>query len=231
LNLFYQPGIQQGIRQLDADESRHAVKSLRLREGDTLDLTDGAGFFYKARITSAEANHCEFEIISKKESPRKNYIIHIAIAPTKNADRIEWLTEKAVEFGIQKLSFIACKNSERRNINMERIEKISINALKQSGQAWLPQLQTIMPFEKILGEQADQKFIAFVDSENPDHLKSLAHAGKNCLVLIGPEGDFSKEELELALKNNFQKVSLGSNRLRTETAGLAACHILNLLNS
>lgn len=231
MNLFYQPGIQQGIRQLDADESRHAVKALRLKKGDTLDLTDGQGFFYKASITFTETNSCQFEILSKRESPKKNYFIHIAIAPTKNADRIEWLAEKSVELGIQKLSFIACRNSERKNINLERIEKLMITALKQSGQAWLPQVQAMMPFEKILTEQAEQKFIAFVDSDNPDHLKSLAKPGKTYLVLIGPEGDFSKEELNLAIKSDFNKVSLGSNRLRTETAGLAACHILNLVNS
>lgn len=231
MNLFYQPGIQQGIRQLDADESRHAVKALRLKKGDTLDLTDGEGFFYKASITNTETHSCQFEIISKTESPKKNYFIHIAIAPTKNADRMEWLAEKTVELGIQKLSFIACRNSERKNINIERIEKLMITALKQSGQAWLPQVQPIVPFEKILVEQAEQKFIAFVDSHNPDHLKSLAKPGKTYLVLIGPEGDFSKEELDLAIKKDFNKVSLGSNRLRTETAGLAACHILNLINS
>ena len=153
MNLFYQAGIQQGIRQLDADESRHAVKSLRLKKGDVLDITDGEGFFYKAQITRAETTACQFEILSKEETPKKNHFIHIAIAPIKNADRIEWLAEKSVELGIQKLSFIACKNSERRNINVERIEKIMINALKQSGQSWLPMLQAITPFEKIISEQ------------------------------------------------------------------------------
>jgi 16S rRNA (uracil1498-N3)-methyltransferase len=231
LNLFYQPGIQQGTRQLDADESRHATKALRLKKGDELNLTDGEGFFYSARITVAGSHRCEFEILHKTESPRKNYSVHVAIAPTKNADRMEWLAEKCVELGIQKLSFMVCRNSERKTLNLERIEKIMVTALKQSGQAWLPRVPAMISYEDILSEVVDQKFIAFVDPGNPDHLKSVARPGGSYLVLVGPEGDFSNEELDLAVKNNFRKVSLGNSRLRTETAGLAACHILNLINS
>jgi 16S rRNA (uracil1498-N3)-methyltransferase len=139
--------------------------------------------------------------------------------------------KKATEIGIDKISFILCQNSEKKTINLDRIEKIAISAMKQSGQAWLPQLSDIIPFKEILKSEASQQFIAFVDETNSDHLKSMAKANGDYLILIGPEGDFREEELSSALLADFKKVSLGKNRLRTETAGLAACQILNLINS
>jgi len=202
-----------------------------MSEGQNLDLTDGRGFFYVARITKADPKKCEFEIIKKKEGAKRNFHIHIAIAPTKNADRIEWFIEKATEIGIDQISFMLCRNSERKVINQERIEKIAISAMKQSQQSWLPRLSQMIPFKEILSSQADQRFIAYVDSDNPKHLKDSISSGEKYLVLIGPEGDFSKEELAQAMNSGFEKVSLGVNRLRTETAGLAAVHILNLLNT
>lgn len=231
MNLFYQPRISEGINYLDAEESRHAVRVLRMSEGDQIALTDGKCFFYSARITNADAKKCQFEILDKKKTPKRNFHVHIAIAPTKNADRIEWFVEKATEIGIDEISFILCKSSERKVINIDRVEKIAVSAMKQSQQALLPKLNEIVPFKKIVEAKADQKFIGFVDSTNPTHLKTLAEPGKKHLVLIGPEGDFSKEELELAIKNGFEKVSLGANRLRTETAGLVAVQILALVNT
>jgi 16S rRNA (uracil1498-N3)-methyltransferase len=230
LNLFYQPGISEGVTHLDAEESRHAVRVLRMSEGDQLSLTDGKGFFYSAKITKADSKNCQFEISDKKETPKRNFHIHIAIAPTKNADRIEWFVEKATEIGIDEISFILCQNSERKVINTERVEKIAVSAMKQSQQALLPKLNELVPFKKIVEVKADQKFIGFVDSANPLHLKKLAQPQKKYLILIGPEGDFSKEELELAIQNGFEKVSLGANRLRTETAGLVAVQTLGLVN-
>jgi 16S rRNA (uracil1498-N3)-methyltransferase len=230
LNLFYQPGIQEGINYLDAEESRHAVRVLRMVEGDQLTLTDGKGFFYSAKITKADSKKCQFEILDKKEIPKKNFHIHIAIAPTKNAERIEWFVEKAIEIGIDEISFILCNNSERKVINMERVEKIAVSALKQSQQALLPKLNELIPFKKILDVKSDQKFIGFVDSANPKHLEAIATPNKKYLMLIGPEGDFSKEELDFAIQNGFEKVSLGTNRLRTETAGVVAVQILALAN-
>jgi 16S rRNA (uracil1498-N3)-methyltransferase len=230
LNLFYQPGIPHGITYLDAEESRHVARALRRREGDHMDLTDGKGFFYVAKIVKADSRKCEFEILDKREIPKRNFYLHIAIAPTKNADRTEWFVEKAVEIGVEEISFILCKNSERKVINMERISKIAISALKQSQQAWLPKLNDVVPFDRILHPTVDQKFIACVDSSNPKHLQSAAQQNKKYLVLIGPEGDFTPGELALALQNGFEKVSLGANRLRTETAGLAAVQVLGLAN-
>jgi len=231
VNLFYQPGIPEGIHHLDREESHHVIRVLRMSEGQNLDLTDGRGFFYVARITKADPKKCEFEIVNKREAPKRNFHIHIAIAPTKNMDRTEWFIEKAIEIGVDQISFLLCKNSERKVINQERIEKIAISAMKQSQQAWFPRLSQMIPFKEIISTQSDQKFIAYVDSENPKHLKDSISSGKKYLVLIGPEGDFSKEELTQAINSGFEKVSLGANRLRTETAGLAAVHILNLKNA
>lgn len=200
-----------------------------MTEGQNLDLTDGRGFFYVAKITKADPKKSAFEILEKRQGTKRDFHIHIAIAPTKNADRIEWFIEKATEIGIDQISFMLCKNSERKVINHERLEKVAISAMKQSQQAWLPQLSPMTPFKEIISAQADQKFIAYVDSENPKHLKTAATRGKKYTVLIGPEGDFSKEELSQAMNLGFEKVSLGQNRLRTETAGLVAVQILNLI--
>ena len=230
MNLFYQPAIPQGILHLDADESRHAIKVLRMRVGDQLQLTDGYGSFYDATITEADSKSCSFSIVETRKIPKHDFSISIAIAPTKNIDRTEWFVEKAVELGIEHIHFIRCKNSERKTINLDRIQKIMVSAMKQSGQAWLPGFSEIKPFQEIITSNATQKFICFVDSQNPDQLKQVAHANQSYLVLIGPEGDFQKEELDLAIAAGFKKVSLGTNRLRTETAALAACHTLNLIN-
>jgi 16S rRNA (uracil1498-N3)-methyltransferase len=230
VNLFYQPKIEEGVLHLDAEESRHATKVLRMAKGDELHLTNGKGFLYTCRITDADSKKCSFEIIERTHFKKRDFQIHIAIAPTKNIDRTEWFVEKATEIGIDQISFILCQNSERKHINLERTEKIAVSAMKQSGQAWLPKISPLTPFKEIIKYEAPQKFIAFVDEQNPNHLKSLASANGNYLVLIGPEGDFRAEELSLALTKDFKKVSLGSNRLRTETAGLVACEILNFIN-
>lgn len=228
MNLFYQPDIS--LHKLDEEESRHAVKVLRMNEGDVIDITDGKGFFYVAKIIKADAKKCAFEIVEQRAIAKRNFQIHLAIAPTKNIDRIEWFVEKAVEIGIDQISFLLCKNSERKVINKERIEKIAVSAMKQSQQAWLPQINDTVPFKEISSMNAEQKFIAYVDASNPTHLQSVAKPEKNYLVLIGPEGDFSKDELDIALQNGFEKISLGANRLRTETAALVSCQILNLRN-
>jgi 16S rRNA (uracil1498-N3)-methyltransferase len=230
VNLFYQPEISKGIHYLDEDESRHAVKVLRLKEGDCLDITDGKGTLYKGEITEANGKQCMFKILNQSFTERRGFHIHIAIAPTKNADRIEWFVEKAIELGVDQITFFSSHNSERRNLNHDRITKMAISAMKQSQQVWLPILSPLRSFKEVIAEQASQKFIAYVDHDNQDQLKSLAKQGSDYFVLIGPEGDFSNEELDLALKNDFIKVSLGHHRLRTETAGLTACLTLNLIN-
>lgn len=230
MNLFYQPGIPQGVHHLDAEESHHAVRVLRLTEGNEIQLTDGKGFFYSAKISKANPKKCEFEISSEQKVNKRNFSIHIAIAPTKNSDRTEWFVEKAIEIGVEKITFLLCQNSERKKINIERIQKIAVGAMKQSQQAWLPEIVDMKKFSEVVKESADQKFIAVVDSTNPAHLKQLAAPNKNYFILIGPEGDFRPDEIESALKNGFQKVSLEPNRLRTETAGFVSVDTLNLIN-
>ncbi len=230
MSLFYQPLIQEGTHYLDQEETRHAIKVLRLQNGDPLQLTDGLGNLYKAVITTLSKSACHFAIEEVIQVPKQEYSIHIAIAPTKNIDRIEWFVEKATEIGIDKISFIQCKNSERKVVNMERINKKAVSAMKQSGQVWLPTLHSISKLETYMNESCDQKYIAHVDQNNPKHLKD-APLQSNYLVLIGPEGDFTQQEIDMAVENGFQKISLGPTTLRTETAGLVACHILNLINS
>ncbi len=231
MNLFYQPGIKQGILHLDTEESHHAVRVLRLAEGSSIQLTDGKGFFYSASMTNANPKKCEFEIKGEQFVARRKFNVHIAMAPPKNSDRTEWFVEKAVEIGVDKITFLLCQNSERKKINLERIQKIALGAVKQSQQPWLPEIEDMRKLSDVVKDHADQKFIAVVDPENPIHLKTLTLPNKSYHILIGPEGDFRSDEIESALQNGFAKVSLGSNRLRTETAALVAVHILGLANS
>lgn len=231
MTLFYQRAISGGIDHLTAEDAHHAFRVLRMSTGDEILITDGEGVFYYTQIISIDSKKCVFKINNQEKIPAKNFRVHIAIAPTKNADRMEWFVEKAVEIGVHEISFILCRNSERKVINTERLEKIAVSAMKQSRQAWLPTLHPLQPLSEILSQPADQRFIGYVDSSNPVHLKAVAKPSKSYLVLIGPEGDFSKEELEQAQQLGFEKVSLGENRLRTETAGLVACQVLQFVNS
>ncbi len=201
-----------------------------MQTGDSLELTDGHGFLYRAIIQDAEQKKCRFTIIEKKEIPVRDFNISIAIAPTKNIDRTEWFVEKAVEIGIDKIYLMVCKTSERKTVNLDRFVKIAVSAMKQSGQARLPYIGDIALFREIISREADQKFICHVDRDNPHQLKSMALPNQSYLVLIGPEGDFSKDEIQLATENGFIKVGLGPNRLRTETAALTACQVLNFIN-
>jgi len=232
LNLFYQPHLHEGIHYLDPEESRHCIKVLRKRPGDTLQLTDGQGFFYTATLVQADPQRCVFEIIEKHAAPARSFSIHVAISPTKNADRVEWFVEKSVEIGIDAITLVDCEHTERTHIKHERLEKLAVSAMKQSVKASLPRLTGLTPLPAFIAQaKATEKFIAYVDPTNPQHLFRTAIPNQDYLVLIGPEGDFSKAELELCLQHGFCKVSLGPSRLRTETAGLAACHALHLLNT
>ena len=230
--LFYQPAINQGVHFLDSEESRHCTKVLRLKQGDSFDVIDGLGTQFTCIITDPNPRKCLFDILEKKgPEPDRDFKIHIAIAPTKNIDRIEWFVEKAVEMGIEEISFIKCKNSERTTIKMERINRKAVSAMKQSRNIKLPkinELQSVNDFYSLATEKS--KFICHVDDANPDLLYQKAKSGNTYCVLIGPEGDFTNEELTSAREHGFVKVSLGHSRLRTETAGISACHTLNLIN-
>jgi 16S rRNA (uracil1498-N3)-methyltransferase len=230
-NLFYQPDIAHGVHHLDADESRHCYKVLRKKMGDTVFVTDGKGNLYTSVLTETSATKCVFKILSADKQPAKTFSIHIAIAPTKNPDRMEWFVEKAIEIGVDEISLILCDKSERAAQKTERLEKIAISAMKQSLKARLTQIHPMTLFKDfVTNTAAHQKFIAHVDGTNPHQLQHLAKPQHDYVVLIGPEGDFSKKEIELATQHGYQKTGLGPNRLRTETAGIVACHILNLVN-
>ncbi len=225
MQLFYTPDINGNHYVLPEVESKHAVRVLRLTEGDTIHLIDGKGGFYTAKLSEANAKRCSVEVISKvsEYNKRSNYL-HIAVAPTKNIDRIEWFLEKATEIGIDEITPILCQHSERKVIKPERLEKIIVSAMKQSLKAYLPKLNPLTPISNILKtEVSGGKFIAHCYEQDKKQLKEELQQSSN-LILIGPEGDFSEEELELALERSFVPVSLGNSRLRTETAALAACH-------
>lgn len=231
MQIFYQPDILTGKMYLDPEESKHCIKVLRKQEGDEIVIVDGSGGLYKAVVENANFRQCSFAIKESHQEEKRNYTIHIGIAPTKNIDRTEWFVEKAMELGIDRISLLSCDHSERVKVNHERLIKKAISAMKQSLKASLPQIQPLQNFSQFLNQtQAAQKFIAYVDAELPLHLKNAASQAGDYLVLIGPEGDFSKKEIALAYEKDFTGVSLGKSRLRTETAGLAACHILNLIN-
>lgn len=216
---------------MDPEESRHCIKVLRKKIGEAILVTDGKGFFYDSVIRKDSEKECLFEVIKTTAAPSRDHFIHIAISPTKNTERIEWFVEKAVEIGIDQISLVNCDHTERAFVKGERLRKVAISAMKQSLKASLPLISDVIEFNKLLPTvNTQQRFIAYVDTGNPLHLKRAAIPGNSYCVFVGPEGDFSVQELALAIENGFQKVSLGQSRLRTETAGLAACHVLNLIN-
>lgn len=231
MNLFFQPLIKEGRHYLDPDESRHCTKVLRKKTGDKITVVDGKGMFFEAVLTEADARQCHFKIVNETAALSRSFNIHIALAPTKNTDRMEWFVEKATEIGIDQISFIHCKHSERTKLRLDRIERVAIHAMKQSLKASIPQINDLINFDEFIKHrQEKEKFIAYVDNSNPHHLKDVAVPSSSYCVLIGPEGDFSDEELDLANISGYRKISLGKSRLRTETAALVACHTLNLLN-
>ncbi|HEX8515692.1 MAG TPA: 16S rRNA (uracil(1498)-N(3))-methyltransferase [Bacteroidia bacterium] len=236
MHLFYTPDISGGSYTLPEEESKHAIRVLRLKTGDAIQLIDGKGGFYTAEITDDHQKHCTVKITdTKKEFEKRRQHLHIAIAPTKNNDRTEWFVEKATEIGIDEISLIDCKNSERSVVKTERLQKVAVSAMKQSLKAYLPKINEITDFKKFISSVKDfsgDKFIAHCQSgfTAGSHLRSLYTPGNNVLVLIGPEGDFTADEVKLASENGFKEISLGTSRLRTETAALYACTTINILN-
>jgi len=230
--LFYISQIPKNqIFDLSDDEAGH-LRVMRPRIKQTIRLTDGQGNLLTAKITKITKRKITIEQIGIKfiEKPPKPYI-HLALAPTKNLDRLEWLIEKCTEIGFNRLTFLFTQYTERKHLKTDRLRRKVISALKQSKQVWLPQVDDLTDFSEFLAStEAEQKFIAYVDTKNPTHLIQVVQPQKTYCLLIGPEGDFSPSELEEALEAGFQKVSLGKNRLRTETAGIVGCHVLNLAN-
>lgn len=232
MQLFYVPNISGAEVILNETESKHAIRVLRLPHGAHIQLIDGEGGFYEARITDTSPKKCRLEIVdSQQEFGKKKFQLHIAIAPTKNIDRFEWFLEKCTEIGIDEITPILSEHSERKVIKPERLEKIIVSAMKQSVKAYLPKLNELTTFKSFIGQlDESKKYIAHCNPGEKSHLKNEASEGDDVILLIGPEGDFSPEEVEWAKKYGYKEISLGTARLRTETAGVVACHIVNLAN-
>ena len=229
--IFYCPDIRTNP-QMPAIESQHCVRVLRMKEHDTLLITDGKGFFYRAQLLQANPKSCIVTILEEIPQHKSwNFDLHLAFAPTKNVDRIEWFVEKATEVGIDTFTPLKCRYSERKNLNSARLEKKIVSAMKQSQKSRLPQLNEMMEFDDFIQLPFNgQKFIAHCYDSVKTPLTQISKNNTNTLILIGPEGDFSEEEVAKAARHDFAPISLGESRLRTETAALIACHTIQVLN-
>lgn len=232
---FYVPNATEH-NELPTDEAIHAIRVLRLKIGDDIFLIDGKGSFYEAVVTLANSKHCLYKITQTlvQNKTWKGHI-HLAIAPTKDISRIEWLVEKATEIGFDEISFLNCQFSERKNLRIDRIERIVISAMKQSRKAWKPIVNNMLSFEYFMQKEVTgQKFIChcYNEIEKTDFFSNINNSGlfEDITVLIGPEGDFSINEVHQALQQQYKSTTLGNSRLRTETAGLAAVLMANLAN-
>lgn len=226
---FYAPDLAGPLYTLPEDESKHAVRVLRLSSGDAVELVDGRGGIFQAEVEAADAKRCQLRVTQEQQVPRRPYAVHLAVAPTKNLDRMEWLVEKATEIGVDRLTFLRTARSERRELKLERLQKIAVSALKQSGQAWLPQLDELTDYKAFLPTvEPAATFIAHLAEGERVPLSRMAAAGHTCCILIGPEGDFTPQEIEQAFALGIRPVTLGASRLRTETAALAAVHTVHI---
>lgn len=232
MHLFYTPDIAAESYFLNEEETKHANRVLRLSVGEKVNLIDGEGGFYEAEIISISKRQAELKVLHKiLNYGKRNNRLHIAVAPTKNIDRFEWFLEKATEIGIDEITPILCARSERKEIKVERLNKIITSAVKQSLQSYHPKLNPLISFRKLVSSSDNgQKFIAHCMDDNKISLKECLQTKSECLILVGPEGDFTSEELRLASDYNFKGITLGNSRLRTETAALEACFEVNFLN-
>ena len=235
MQLFYNPNISENSIDIvfDKDESRHITKVLRMREGDTLKITNGTGSFFDAEISVVTPKQCIAKILEEEKVKPLPYHLHLAVAPTKLNDRYEWFLEKATEIGVSEITPIICDHSERKVIKPERYQKIIQSALKQSLKAHLPVLNEAVSLKNFIESTSSNDgicCIAHCEENDKNSLKSVLKPNTKITILIGPEGDFSPEEIELALKSGFIPVSLGNTRLRTETAAVVACHSVAFIN-
>ena len=233
MQLFYNPNINENTTQFsfEKEESRHIVKVLRKQVGDTLHITNGKGWLFSAKISIPNINKCTAEITSKTLQPKQKYNLHLAVAPTKMNDSYEWFLEKATEIGIDSITPIICDHSERKIIKAERFERIIQSAAKQSLSCYLPKLNEAVSFKNFIKQDfLGDLFIAHCEETDKKSLKTELKPKQDITILIGPEGDFSIKEIELALQNDFIPVTLGETRLRTETAAIVACHSVAFIN-
>jgi 16S rRNA (uracil1498-N3)-methyltransferase len=228
LSYFYEENIEQPTHILSEETSRHCVQVLRMKEGEELQLTDGKGSLFTAAILEADKKHCTIKIESTENLKLKTQNVCIAISLLKNPSRFEWFIEKATEIGVSEIIPLICDHTEKQNFRFERMQNILISAMLQSKQTWLPQLHQPKKFIDLLDEDFNGlKLIAHCAEDEKRSISDIDHFFKSKLILIGPEGDFSKEEIEIALTKNFIPVSLGNTRLRTETAGIVAVALLS----
>nr|WP_321222803.1 16S rRNA (uracil(1498)-N(3))-methyltransferase [uncultured Psychroserpens sp.] len=233
MQLFYNKDLAQldSVIRFTKEESRHIIKVLRKSIGDILHITNGDGYLFTAEITIADVKNCIANITSSTLQPKRHYNLHLAVAPTKMNDRYEWFLEKATEIGIDTITPIICDNSERKVIKAERYEKIIQSAMKQSLNCYLPKLNEAITFKDFISKDFNGlTFIAHCEETDKKSLKQLIKPNETITVLIGPEGDFSTKEIELALQHDFKAVMLGDTRLRTETAAIVACHSVAFTN-
>ena len=234
MQLFYAPEISLPRHTLSEEESKHCVRVLRMKPGDELHLTDGRGTLHRCKVVDDNVKRCTVEIVeSTAEYEKMSYGLTLAVAPTKNIDRFEWFLEKATEVGITEIIPIECDHSERRQIKFDREEKVITSAVKQSLKAYHPRLHPLTDVRKVIASDFDgEKYIAHCNSAfgEREYLGSLIKKGGNSLILIGPEGDFSEEEITFAVQNGFKAISLGKERLRTETAAVVATVIAATIN-
>jgi 16S rRNA (uracil1498-N3)-methyltransferase len=233
MQLFYTPDITDSpIYYLSEEESKHCIRVLRLELADHVQLIDGRGGLYEAEIVDAHPKKVALKLLTRQlDYAKRNHYLHIAVAPTKNIERLEWFLEKATEIGIDEITLINCQRSERKEAKAERLNKIITAAIKQSLKAYHPKLNDITPLQKLITQPFDgQKFIAHCEPGDKLELSKAIKPNGRYLILIGPEGDFTPKEIEDALQNGFEPITLGNSRLRTETAALEACFEINFLN-
>ncbi len=232
MRLFYAKNIEMPDFTFDEQESKHIAKVLRLKSGDKLYLTDGKGFFYEAEISEITKKKCSVNILKKEQQTKHDYYLHVAISPTKNNDRIEWFLEKATEIGIDEITPLLTNNSERKKIKLERFSKVIESAMKQSHKAYHPKLNDLTTFEDFISQELDydKKLMAHCYDSKKYSLKKSVSEKESVLIMIGPEGDFTLEEVELASQKGILPLSLGEYRLRTETAGIASVQSVAFIN-
>ncbi len=233
MQLFYNHTLTKSSSEIkfSREESKHIAKVLRKKEGDILYITNGKGILFTAKITFSNPSQCHAVIDSHETQPRKSYSLHLAVAPTKMNDRYEWFLEKATEIGIDQITPIICDHSERKVVKEERFERILQSAMKQSLQCYLPQLNPAISFSDFIAQKNDdQLLIAHCEETKKQSLKDVVQPKTNATILIGPEGDFSTKEIELALSSGFVPVTLGETRLRTETAAIVVAHSVAFIN-
>ncbi|HEX3007051.1 MAG TPA: 16S rRNA (uracil(1498)-N(3))-methyltransferase [Bacteroidales bacterium] len=234
MQVFYAPNCQLGFFPLQEDESKHVLRVLRMKKGDPVFVIDGSGRLFEGIIFEPHPKHCILQLNKVTENfEQRNYRLHMAVSPLKSVDRFEWFIEKAIEIGVDEITPLNCSRTEKKNVNTDRLNRIVESAMKQSLKAYHPKMNEMQPYNKfVVSQQSDcQKGIAFCGEGEKEFIGRALEKGRETVILIGPEGDFTDDEVALAKANGFKGLSLGESRLRTETAGVVACHAISFINA